>query len=77
MPDVVVPMSDEAEAALIFKRSPGGLASLNPEERVRLEKIQDVQFERAEDLLKGILLYTKRESALAALTPTPEKMAVK
>jgi carboxyl-terminal processing protease len=69
LPDVVVPMSDEEEAVLIFKRSPGGLASLNPEERTRVEKIRDVQFERAEDLLKGILLYSQFSKA--------EKVAVK
>ena len=58
-PDIVVPMTDEEEGALILKNSPGGLATLNPEERARVEKIQDVQLERAEDLLKGILLYSK------------------
>ncbi len=68
-PDMVVPMTDEEEAALIFKRSLGGLYSLSPQDRARVEKIQDVQLERAEDLLKGILLY----SHLA----NPEKVAVK
>ncbi len=58
-PDVVVPMTDEEEAALIFKRSPAGLYSLSPADRARVEKIQDVQLERADDLLKGILLYSK------------------
>ncbi|HUA38481.1 MAG TPA: S41 family peptidase [Candidatus Sulfopaludibacter sp.] len=68
-PDVVVPMTDEEKAALIFKRSLGGLYSLSPEDRARVEQIQDVQLERAEDLLKGILLYSKLES--------PEKVAAK
>jgi carboxyl-terminal processing protease len=44
-PDVVVPMTEEQEAALLLTRRPGGLDAL------------DVQLERAEDLLKGILLY--------------------
>ena len=68
-PDVVVPMTDEEEAALIFKRSLGGLYSLSPEDRARVEKIQDVQLERADDLLKGILLYSKLSH--------PEKVAAK
>jgi len=68
-PDVVVPMTDEEEAALIFKRSPGGLFALTPEERTRIEKIRDVQMDRAEDLLKGILLYSQFSKA--------EKVAVK
>jgi carboxyl-terminal processing protease len=62
-PDVLVPMTDEEEAALIFKRSPGGLYTLSPEERARVEKIRDVQMDRAEDLLKGILLYSQLSKA--------------
>jgi carboxyl-terminal processing protease len=65
-PDVTVPMSDEEEAALIFKRAPGGTESLRPEDRARVEGIQDVQLERAEDLIKGLLLYSE-------LGKTPEK----
>jgi carboxyl-terminal processing protease len=68
-PDVVVPMTDEEEAALIFMRSPGGLYTLTPGERARIEKIRDVQMDRAEDLLKGILLYSQFSKA--------EKVAVK
>jgi hypothetical protein len=40
-------------------RSPGGLYTLTPEERARIENIRDVQMDRAEDLLKGILLYSQ------------------
>jgi len=68
-PDVVVPMTDEQKAALLFKRSPGGLYSLSPEERARIEQIQDLQLQRAEDLLKGILLYSQMDK--------PEKVAAK
>lgn len=68
-PDVIVPMTDEQEAALIFMRSPGGLYTLSPEERNRIEQIHDVQLERAEDLLKGILLYSQLTNG--------EKMAAK
>jgi carboxyl-terminal processing protease len=56
-PDIVVPMTEEEEAALLLTRAPGGLASLNATNRIRIAQIQDVQLERAEDLLKGILLY--------------------
>ena len=68
-PDIFVPISDEEEAALVLKSMPGGLASLNPDERGRVEKIQDVQLDRAEDLLKGMLLYSQ--------ISTPEKVAAK
>jgi carboxyl-terminal processing protease len=69
MPDIVVPMTDEEEAALILKRAPGGLDSLNGTNRAFVEKIKDVQLDRAEELLKGILLYDQ--------IAKPEKVAAK
>ena len=71
-PDIVVPMSDDEEALLQFKRAPGGFESLNETNRVRLSKIMDPQLARAGDLLKAILLYNSFNGA-----PTPEKVAVK
>jgi len=71
-PDIVVPMSDDEEALLQFKRAPGGFESLNETNRVRLSKIMDPQLARAGDLLKAILLYDSFNGA-----PTPEKVAVK
>jgi carboxyl-terminal processing protease len=68
-PDIVVPMTEEEEAALLLTRAPGGLASLDATNRVRVAQIQDVQLERAEDLLKGILLYGELSK--------PEKVAEK
>ena len=56
-PDIIVPMSDDEEALLQFKRAPGGLESLDATNRLQVLKIQDPQLSRAEDLLKGILLY--------------------
>ena len=69
-PDIFVPMNDEEESALLLKRSPGGVESLDETNRTRVEKIQDTQLDRAEDLLKGLLLYGE-------LGKTPEKIAVK
>jgi carboxyl-terminal processing protease len=69
-PDIIVPMTEEQEAMLLLTRSPGGLESLDATNRVRIAQIQDVQLERAEDLLKGILLYGQLEN-------TPLKMAAK
>jgi carboxyl-terminal processing protease len=68
-PDVVVPMTEEQERALLLTRLPGGLESLDATDRVRVAQIQDVQLERAEDLLKGILLYSELSQ--------PEKTAAK
>jgi carboxyl-terminal processing protease len=69
-PDIVVPMSDEAEAALLISGSPGGLESLDENDRAQAKKFRDVQLDRAEDLLKGILLYGELEKV-------PEKVAAK
>jgi carboxyl-terminal processing protease len=59
-PDTIVPMSDDEERAVFLKRQ-GGLDGLDPEERARLEKLRDVQLDRAMDLLKGVTLFTNRE----------------
>jgi len=68
-PDILVPMSDQEEALLQFKRAPGGLQSLSETNRAWALKIQDPQLSRAEDLLKGILLYDRMSE--------PEKNAAK
>jgi carboxyl-terminal processing protease len=59
-PDIEVPMNEEQEAALMLKRTPGGLESLSATNRVTVENVHDVQLERARDLLKGILIYSSR-----------------
>ena len=68
-PDSLVPMSDAEEADLIIKRSPGGLESLDEKDRERVENSRDNQLDRAEDLLKGMLLYSELSK--------PEKVAAK
>ncbi|MEI9960842.1 MAG: S41 family peptidase [Limisphaerales bacterium] len=68
-PDVLVPMSDEEEAALMIRRAPGGLQSLDEKNRALTEKLHDVQLERAQDLLKGMLIYSELSQ--------PEKVAAK
>lgn len=62
-PDIYVPMSDQEEADLIMKSTLGGPESLNDRDRDRVLHARDVQLDRAHDLLKGILLYTARQSA--------------
>jgi hypothetical protein len=58
-------MTDAEEAALIVKRVPGGIESLNDKDRKRVNSAQDIQLDRAEDLLKGILLYSDLTQASA------------
>ncbi|MFZ1072165.1 MAG: S41 family peptidase [Verrucomicrobiia bacterium] len=71
-PDIIVPMSDDEEAHLQYKRTPGGLQSLDETNREQLSEIPDPQLDRAEDLLRGILLYNSFNGA-----QTPEETAAK
>jgi carboxyl-terminal processing protease len=74
-PDVEVPMTEEQEAAVVLKRAPGGLETLSETNRVRIENLHDIQLERAEDLLKGIMLYNTLNDE--AQPRKPEKVAEK
>jgi carboxyl-terminal processing protease len=71
-PDILVPLTDTEEAALLVKRSPGGVESLPAQERAIVEGIHDEQLERAEDLLKGLILYDRLSAA-----PKAPKVAAK
>jgi carboxyl-terminal processing protease len=74
-PDIEVPMTEEQEAALVLKRTLGGLESLNATNRVSIENVHDIQLERARDLLKGIMLYSALNGG--PKPQTPDKMAAK
>jgi carboxyl-terminal processing protease len=62
-PDILVPLTDDEEAALLLKRSPGGAESLPAKERTAVEAVHDEQLERAEDLLKGLIIYDRMTAA--------------
>ena len=49
---------------------------IEAEERERIQKAEDVQLERAYDLLKGLALYTQRHPSTDKKAG-PEKMAAK
>jgi carboxyl-terminal processing protease len=69
-PDILVPVSDEEEAAVLLKRSPGGMEALPEKERARIAEIHDEQADRAEDLLKGLIIYDSLNGS-----SKPEKVA--
>ncbi|HAO79718.1 MAG TPA: carboxyl-terminal protease [Verrucomicrobia subdivision 3 bacterium] len=71
-PDILVPVSDEEEAAVLLKRAPGAVESLPEKDRVRVSEIRDEQADRAEDLLKGLIIYDTLNGV-----PKPEKVAAK
>jgi hypothetical protein len=62
-------VSDFDEAALMIQRTTGAIESFDETNRIRIEKIEDIQLNRAKDLLEGILLYGELSK--------PEKMAAK
>ncbi|HEX4350194.1 MAG TPA: S41 family peptidase [Verrucomicrobiae bacterium] len=70
-PDVYVPLTDAQEAAIVIKRTPGGLESLPDKERATIQASHDEQMDRAEDLLKGLILYDRLTAR------KPEKVAQK
>ena len=66
-PDIYVPMTEQDEADLHYKHMPGSMDVLNDPDRERIEKVHDLQMERAVDLLKGILLYAQHGSATSKM----------
>ena len=69
-PNITVPTTDDEERDIRLQLTPGGLESLEPKERDRIKASHDPQLERANDLLKGIMLYTDRSNS-----HSPDKMA--
>lgn len=62
-PDVEISISQAEEEALAFKRTPGGMESLDTldaRKREFVEAVRDVQLERAMDLIKGICVFSQR-----------------
>lgn len=58
-PDIFVPVTDAEEAALLLMRSPGGIESLPEKERKAVAGVRDEQLERAESVLKGLILFNQ------------------
>ena len=71
-PDIYVPLTDAEEAAVLINRATGGLESLPGQDRASILALHDEQLDRAEDLLKGLLIYDQLTAA-----PKLEKMAAK
>jgi carboxyl-terminal processing protease len=57
-PDDTVPMTEDEELAVVLKTRPG-VENLPPRQQEELRNVHDVQLDRATDLLRGILIYTK------------------
>jgi len=62
-PDIVVPVTDAEEAALLLQRTPGGVETLPDKDRAAVTAVHDEQLDRARDLLKGLVIYNARNGA--------------
>jgi len=62
-PDIVVPVTDAEEAALLLQRTPGGVETLPDKDRAAVTAVHDEQLDRARDLLKGLVIYDARNGA--------------
>ena len=71
-PDIYVPLTDAEEAAVLAKHTPGGVESLPERDRPGILASHDEQLDRAESLLKGLVLYDRLTGA-----PTPQKVAAR
>ena len=74
-PDSLVPMTEEAERDIVLQKLPGGIESLEELEQLRVRSARDAQLERAQDVLKGILLYTERAPTTPAKPAAGAKIA--
>jgi carboxyl-terminal processing protease len=74
-PDCPVPMTDEEEGAVYLKQRWPSADTLDETERELVKNTHDPQFERAVDLLRGILIYTHRAPANEKLAGQAQKVA--
>jgi carboxyl-terminal processing protease len=73
-PDCVVPMTEDEELAVHLKLR-RGLENLTEKQQEEVRNSHDPQLERATDLLRGILIYTRHAPANDKLAGQPEKVA--
>ena len=59
-PDCIVPMTYEEDAALSIRQRRPNLDTMDEKDREKVLSSPDPQYERARDLLKGILIYSHR-----------------
>jgi carboxyl-terminal processing protease len=76
-PNIIVPTTDEEDTAILLKRAPGGLDTLDEAAREKVLSIRDPQLDRAIDLLKGVMLYSQRAPSSDQMSSKSRKMAAK
>ncbi|HWY75019.1 MAG TPA: S41 family peptidase [Verrucomicrobiae bacterium] len=76
-PDCIVPMTDEEDAALSIRQRRPNLDTMDEKDREKILSLTDPQYERARDLLKGILIYSHRGTPDQRMAKTTEKTEVR
>ena len=76
-PDHPVPMSEEDEQIVYMVKRRPNLDLLDEADRQKIKSVHDIQLERADDLLKGLLIYTHRTPENQKLAEKPAKVASK
>ena len=59
-PDSIIPTTQEEEEALYLRRLTGGLENLDEAQQTRLRNVKDIQLDRANDFLKGMVMFRDR-----------------
>lgn len=59
-PDIIIAMTEAQERAVVYQRMPGGVESLDEEDRQTILTSRDPQLDRAMDMLHGITLMAER-----------------
>jgi carboxyl-terminal processing protease len=76
-PDHPVPMSEEEEQIVYMVKRRPNLDMLGESDRQKIKSVHDTQLERADDLLKGLLIYTHRTPENQKLAEKPAKVAAR
>jgi carboxyl-terminal processing protease len=59
-PDIIIAMTEAQERAVVYQRMPGGVESLDEEDRQTILTSRDPQLDRAMDMLHGMTLMAER-----------------
>ena len=59
-PDSIIPTTQEEEEALYLRRLTGGLENLDEAQQTRVRNVKDIQLDRANDFLKGMVMFRDR-----------------
>ncbi|HEX3871513.1 MAG TPA: S41 family peptidase, partial [Pirellulales bacterium] len=69
-PDISVTTTEDEDRFILLQRMPGGLDQLDDKEKAHFKDYHDPQLDRADDLLKAIILYSQLPEKDQSVPPT-------